>query len=476
MLVAVLLIYIAVVFAAGRWGVKTDADAFFRAGGRARWTMVGFGMIGASISGVSLLSVPAMVRESGWSYLQLCVGFVPGYLIVAFVLLPLYYRLRLVSIYSYLGLRFGRQAERTGAFFFFISKTVGAAARLMAVCLVFETVFGWDFRLTAALVVASVFLYTLRGGIAALVRTDCLQTACLLAAVGALIVAAAAALRLNAAEAAEYVARSPMSDLFAPRTPDAVVDAGRCVRQVLSGAFIVVVMTGLDQDMMQKNLACRTLSEARREMCLYGLAFVPVNALLLALGVLLWGVCSAQSLIPPAAADALVPFVAGGGHLGRAAELAFALGVSAAALSSADSALTSLTTTCCLNFFGGNLAPRRRYAVHALAAAILLLAMLLLHAVSSRSLLDLIYTLCGYTYGPLLGLFALGLFTRLRPPGAAVAPVAVASVTLSYALGRAFSLGYELLLLNGALTFALLAFFALCNGRKTPAPHDKRSA
>lgn len=460
MLLLILALYVAAVLLVARRTAAAGADGFYRAGGRARWGMVAFGMIGASISGVSLLSVPAMTAASGWSYLQLCLGFVPGYLIVAFVLLPLYYRLRLTSIYAYLGQRFGPRAERTGALFFIAGKTVGAATRLMAVALVFETIFGWDFRLVSVVVVALICLYTLGGGIAALVRTDCLQTACLLLAVAGLAAAAASALGLGPAEAADYVRRSPMTDLFAPRGADGSWSPGHLVLNLVTGAFIVVVMTGLDQDMMQKNLACRSLSDARKDMCLYGLSFVPVNALLLALGVLLWGVSRQQGLCPPPGADTLVPFLVGHGALGPWAEALFALGIAAAALSSADSALTSLTTTVSLSLLPAPPAEAVRRRLHVLLAAVLLAVMLLLHAVSSRSLLDLVYTLCGYTYGPLLGLYALGLLTRLRPPAAAVPVVSVASVALTWALGRLWPLGYGALLLNGALTFAALALSA----------------
>ena len=467
-MLATLAVYFLLLFIiSGRTKGKGDNDHFFRAGRKSPWKMVAFGMIGASISGVSLISVPGWVGSTGMTYLQMCFGFCLGYAAVAFLLLPLYYRLRLTSIYAYLGQRYGRQTHRTGAFFFLLSKLTGAAARLYLVCLVLHEFvvgpLGGSFFLTAVIVLALIWTYTQRSGTATLVRTDALQTACLLLALVALLVTAASKLGLDFAGTWQWVTHSEMARVFEwdPSSRQAFW------RQFLSGVFIVIVMTGLDQDMMQKNLTCRTLKEAQKDMCAYGLAFVPVNFLFLALGILLHGVYAQTGTPVPAAGDDLLPLLVANGTLGAAVIVPFTIGIIAAAFSSADSALTALTTSCCIDLIRLEerpaLAPRAnriRKGVHAAMALALLAVVALIAAVGSSNVIDTIYVLAGYTYGPLLGLYAFGMCCTRKVKDHGVPVVALAAPMVCGVLDHFapiwwnYHFGYELLLLNGALTFA----------------------
>ncbi len=463
-------------------GVATPSsggnDAFFRGGRRSSWLMVAFGMIGASVSGVSFISVPGWVATTGMTYLQMCAGFFFGYLAVAFVLLPLYYRLRLTSIYDYLGRRFGPATHRTGALFFLLSKLTGAAARLYVVCLVLTQFIvpphlsarfpALSFGVVAAAVLLLIWLYTRRSGIFTLVRTDALQTACLLLCVVAMLLAALSALNLSAGGAVRLLADSGMGRVFCwdAASPQ------NFWRQFVSGIFVVVVMTGLDQDMMQKNLTCRNLRAAQKNMCLYGACFLPFNLLLLALGVLLYALCDARGL-PRPAGDALLPALVGGGVLGTAVVVPFVLGTVAAAFSSADSALTSLTTSCCVDLLRlerrglderRQLVVRRR--VHVVMSLAFLVCVILFRAASGTNLINTIYVMVSYTYGPLLGLYAYGLYSR-RPVRDALVPFAAIAAPLLCALLDHFAplwwgytFGYELLLLNGLLTMAGLALLS----------------
>lgn len=483
--------FLILLFVSRRTARREDNDAFFRGGRTSPWWMVGFGMIGASISGVSFISVPGWVASTGMTYLQMCAGFFFGYVAVACVLLPLYYRLRLTSIYDYLGRRFGPQAHRTGALFFFLSKLTGAAARLYLVCLVIQrfllsggsgdnglpgfTADGTGTLLViAATVLLLIWVYTRRGGIFTIVRTDALQTLCLLLALGAMTVMAAHHLGLDAAGVVRTVCDSPMSEVFC-------WDAGSRQyfwRQFASGIFIVIVMTGLDQDMMQKNLTCRTLREARRNMLAYGACFLPVNLLLLALGVLLYALCGAQGLPAPADGDALLPMLVERGALGLWVTVPFTIGIVAAAFSSADSAITALTTTVCIDLLGierrTGLSERRavgiRRRAHAAVVAAFLACILLFRLLNDTNVIDAIYVMASYTYGPLLGLYAFGLFTRRQPAGSRVPLVAIAAPVVCGVLDRFapvwwdYTFGYELLMLNGLLTFGGL--WAISAGRK----------
>lgn len=462
----ILLCYFALLWIASRRSGRGSAsnDTFFRAGRRAPWAMVAFGMIGASISGVSLVSVPGWVASTGMSYLQMCAGFFVGYLAVAFLLLPVYYRLRLTSIYGYLTARFGRRTHTTGALFFILSKLTGASARLYLACIVLLAFIpggssAYGLPLLVATVLTMMWLYTRRSGIGAIVRTDALQTACMLLAAVGICVAACQGLHFTAADAWRTVTESPMSRVFVWDT----ASKQYFWRQFLSGMFITIVMTGLDQDMMQKNLTCSTLREAQKDMCTYGLAFLPVNALLLGLGILLYHFCTVSGTPIPERGDDLLPMLVSSGQLGAWVTVPFVIGISSAAFSSADSAITSLTTSVCIDLFRRDTDERLRRRVHIAIVGAFFVCIMAFRAINSGNAIDAIYTMAGYTYGPLLGLYAFGLFTHTKihdrwvPAVALAAPVVCA--VLDYAAPRLwdYHFGYELLMLNGLLTAAGLS-------------------
>jgi Na+/proline symporter len=437
---------------------KANNDMFYRANRKAPWYMVAFGMIGASISGVTFVSVPGMVLTSQMTYLQMCLGFIVGYLVIAFVLLPLYYRLRLTSIYTYLGQRLGNRSYLTGAWFFLLSKMVGASVRFYVVCIILQQfVFepaGIPFIVNVVGMVLLIWLYTRRGGIGTLVFTDTFQTICLFTALVLIILEAMGQLHLSVGGAVSAITDSGMRRIF---VFDDWVSPQNFWKQFLSGAFIAIVMTGLDQDMMQKNLTCKTLKDAQKDMCTYGVAFVPANLLFLALGVLLTMVLGTDLK-----GDALLPtFVQGTttSHLLPLTSYLFIIGIVAASFSSADSALTSLTTCYCVDIRRQPDNELLRKRMHVVMCGIFVLFILLFRAVNSTSLIDAVYILASYTYGPLLGLFAFGLFTHRQPADRLVPYICIASPIICYGLNTAmqafwdYRFGYELLMLNGLLTF-----------------------
>ena len=450
---------------------KGDNNAFFRAGRKSPWLLVAFGMIGASISGVSLVSVPGWVKASGMTYFQMCLGFLAGYVVIAFLLLPLYYRLRLTSIYSYLAERFGRRSHLTGASFFLLSKLTGAAARLYLTCIVLHEMailpLGLPFWFTVALVLIAIFLYTRNGGIENIVRTDALQTFCLLLATVCIIWVVSGKMNLTPSGIAQTIAQSPMGTMFCwdPSSTQFFL------RQFINGMFITIVMNGLDQDMMQKNLTCTSLQNAQKNMCLYGACILPVNLLFLVIGVLLYTFAMQQGIALPEAGDRLLPQLIRSGALGTLVVFPFTIGITAAALSSADSAMTSLTTSICVDMlrveregFSQKKALLVRHRVHLAVALAFALCIVIFHMAGSGTIIDTIYRLAGYTYGPLLGLFSFGLLTKRQALDRAVPYIAILSpivcALLDYLAPKLWNyhFSYELLLLNALLTFlALLA-------------------
>ena len=452
---------------------KGDNNAFFRAGRKSPWLLVAFGMIGASISGVSLVSVPGWVRTSGMTYFQMCLGFLAGYVVIAFVLLPLYYRLRLTSIYSYLAQRFGRRSHLTGACFFLLSKLTGAAARLYLTCVVLHEMaispLGLPFWFTVGGVLMAIFLYTRGGGIENIVRSDALQTLCLLVATFCIIWVVSAGMNLSPSGIAETIAQSPMGRMFCWEPSSTQF----FLRQFINGMFITIVMNGLDQDMMQKNLTCSSLRNAQKNMCLYGICILPVNLLFLVIGVLLYNFAQQEGIAVPDAGDRLLPMLVRSGVLGTVVVFPFTIGITAAALSSADSAMTSLTTSICVDIlrveregFDPQRALQLRHRVHAAVALVFALCITLFHIAGSGTIIDTIYRLAGYTYGPLLGLFCFGLFTRRQVIDRAVPLIAIASPIVCALLDVLapvlwdYRFSYELLLLNATLTFLVLLCFS----------------
>ena len=452
-MIAIILGYFTVLFAISRWtGRKATNDTFFRGNRQSPWYMVAFGMIGASISGVTFVSVPGMVTQIDMTYMQTCLGFILGYVLVAFLLLPLYYRLNLTTIYSYLGQRLGPRAYKTGASFFLLSKMIGAVVRFYVVCMILQQfVFdqmGVPFVVTVSGMVALIWLYTRGGGIKTLVWTDTFQTICLFSALLIIIYKVVGELGMSIPEAISAIAADEHSRIF---VMDDWVSKQNFWKQFLSGVFIVIVMTGLDQDMMQKNLTCKTQREAQKDMCAYGVAFVPANLLFLSLGVLL------VMLGLPEKGDALLPaFVR---QSGLSVLIPFTIGLVAASFSSADSALTSLTTSYCVDICGRAGDERLRKRAHLGISALFVLMIILFRMLNSTSVIDAIYVICGYTYGPLLGLFAFGMLTKRKSQDRLVPYICVASPLLCYGIDSlmtylaGYRFGYELLMLNGVFTF-----------------------
>ncbi len=464
-IIAIVLAYFALLFALSRWqGRRATNETFYRANRQSPWYMVAFGMIGASISGITFVSVPGMVLNTQMTYLQMCMGFILGYVVVAFVLLPLYYRLNLTSIYAYLGQRLGRRSHKTGSWLFLLSKMTGAAVRFYVVCIILQRfVFepqGVPFAVTTVILVLLIWLYTRTGGIKTLVWTDSLQTLCLFTALLLIIYKVAADLGLNMESVVGAVDSNTLSRVF---VWDDWASKQNFWKQFLSGIFVVLVMTGVDQDMMQKNLTCKTLRGAQKDMCTYGIAFLPANLLFLSLGVLLTMWYQQHGLALPASGDDLLPaYIQTATNVQCSmfnVQCLFVLGIVAASFSSADSALTSLTTIYCVDIMERKDDERLRKRTHIAVCAVFVLFILLFKTVNSTSLIDAIYIICGYTYGPLLGLFAYGLLTK-RPVNDRLVPyIAIASPLLCYVIEYAVSqttgyhFGYELLMMNGLLTF-----------------------
>ena len=477
-MIAVVLCYFALLFAISRWtGRRATNHTFYRGNKQSPWYLVAIGMVGASISGITFVSVPGMVNSIGMTYLQTCLGFIVGYVVIAFVLLPLYYRLNLTTIYSYLGQRIGQRAYKTGASFFLLSKMTGAAVRFYVVCwILMEVGLGgtdgiagskgsdcWLFAIVVVMMTALIWLYTRQGGIKTLVWTDVLQTICLFSALLLIIYKVVDDLGLTMSSAVTAINSSELSRVF---VLDDWVSKQYFWKQFLSGAFIAIVMTGLDQDMMQKNLTCRSLRDAQKDMCTYGVAFVPANLLFLSLGVLLVMWFQQQGLSLPAKGDELLPvYVSHTSSIFPLTSYIFMLGMVAAAFSSADSALTALTTSFCVDICGRADDERLRRRVHIGMAAVFVVFIMLFRVLNSTSVIDAIYILCSYTYGPLLGLFAFGLLTKRQTNDHVVPYICVASPIACYLLDMVvgqltgYRFGYELLMLNGLLTFCGLCLF-----------------
>lgn len=454
---------------------------FFTGARSSHWAVVAFGMIGTSLSGVTFISVPGAVGSSGFGYYQIVLGHLVGYAVIAAVLLPVYYHLKLSSIYHYLGLRFGAQAQHTGALFFIASRTLGATARLYLVIRILQDTIlaplGVPFWLTAAAILLMIVLYTVQGGVKTIVWTDLLQTAGMLAGLVICAGMMLSALGLSPPAALARMDEAGLSRLWGTE-PSA---ADFWVKQVAAGAFIAIAMTGMDQEMMQKNISVRTLRGAQLNVMVLALLMQAVVALFLFLGGLLTLFAAQAGL--PASGDALFPAVVMG-HLPAAVQLIFVLALISALFPSADGALTALTSSTCIDLLGlqrpgrWDEARRRhiRQAVH-LGFAVLFLALVMVFRwVDDRSMIGLILKIAGYTYGPLLGLFGFGLLTRRVLRQGVVPVVALASPLLCLLVDANQALlfgdwriGLEMLLLNGALTFAGLWLGSRPAGLPAPA-------
>lgn len=449
---------------------STDNDAFFLGNKKSPWWIVAIGMVGSSISGVSFVSVPGMVRGIDFTYMQTVFGFFFGYLVIANVLLPLYYKLNLTSIYTYLGQRFGKRVYKTGASFFLLSKTIGAAARLYVVALILQTIVfdAWNipFAVTVCGTILLIWLYTFRSGIKTIVWTDTLQTIIMITALILLVIQVSQRLDFSFGEMVTNLAKSDKTRIF---VFDDWHTRQNFFKQFFSGIFIAIVMTGLDQDMMQKNLTCRNLKDAQKNMYWYGISFVPVNLLFLVLGAMLLMLATQNNIALPALADEILPMFATT-YLGNLVLVLFVVGIIAAAFSSADSALAALTTSFAVDILDvqhqdRQKAKRTRMVIHVCISIIFALIIMVFKAVNNKSVIDAIYIIASYTYGPLLGMYTFGLFTKLKTNDKAVPYIAVASplvcATLDYVSKTCweYSFGYELLMINGFLTFAGLWLF-----------------
>lgn len=442
---------------------RTSNDVFFSGERKSPWYLVAFGMIGASISGITFISVPGMVLLQDMTYLQTCFGFIFGYAVVAFVLMPLYYRLNLTTIYSYLDNRLGRRSYFTGASFFLLSKLSGAAVRFYVICMLIQRfVFddlGIPFALTVLMMVLLIWLYTRRSGIKTIVWTDTLQTAVMFIALILIMVAVVGRMDMTMADAVNAVAGNEHSRIF---IFDDWASPNYFWKQFLSGVFIVIVMTGLDQDMMQKNLTCKSLREAQKNLCTYGMAFVPANLLFLSLGVLLVMLAQHEGITLPDKGDELLPMFAATGKLGMSVLTFFIIGIVASAFSSADSALTALTTSVCVDIFRRPDDAAFRRKAHLAIVVLFIVSVIIFDSIGSKSVINAIYIMCGYTYGPLLGLFAYGIMTRSGVKDRYVPYVCIASPFICFAIDTfaqqvyGYRFGYELLMLNGMLTFVAL--------------------
>ena len=403
-------------------------------------------------------------------------GFFFGYLVIAHLLLPLYYRLNLTSIYTYLGKRLGRHSYRTGASFFLLSKLLGASLRLYLVCLILQhfifDAYGIPFVVTAAGTVVLIWLYTHRCGIRTIVWTDTFQTLCLLLTLILMLFSVASLLQMDLEDLWRAVITDEHSRIF---VFDDWVSKQNFFKQFFSGIFITIVMTGLDQDMMQKNLSCKSLKDAQKNMYTYGFAFTPVNFLFLALGVLLLTLAAQQNIQLPTLNDDILPMFCTSGILGGSILIFFTIGIIAAAFSSADSALTALTTSFCVDILGvqreeAKRAKRTRLKVHVMISVLFVLIILAFKAVNNRSVIDAIYMIASYTYGPLLGLFVFGLFTKRKPRDKYVPYICIASPLICLATDFlvkqyvGYTFGYEMLMVNGGITFAGLWLSAIENG------------
>lgn len=434
---------------------------FYLAGRSTPWWVVAVGMIGDTISGVSFVSVPGMVGGYNMSYLQLCFGFFLGYIAVSYILLPLYYRLKVTSIYEYLEQRFGRVSYKTGASFFVISKLFGAASKLYLITLILQALvfenLGIPYALTVVFLVSLIWLYTDRGGMGTIIWTDILQTVALVVALVLIIYEVSSQLGLSGGEVLQTIHDSPHSQIIVWgdwSSPQ------HLVKQIVSGAFIVIVMTGLDQNMMQKNLTCRNLPEAQKNMLTYGFGFIPLNYLFLGLGILLLVYAEYFGISLPKKGDEILPFLANG-YLGTTALICFTLGITAASFSNADSALTSLTTSVCVDILGeqdtASNNPRRRRLVHLGICASFALLILFIGGMQQSSVLNTIFVAVSYTYGPLLGLYTFGLISRVKIKDRLSPWVCVLAPILSHLISLAlakygYQTGYELLLINGLIT------------------------
>jgi len=441
-----------------------DTNAFFTANRQSPWWLVAFGMIGTSLSGVTFISVPGAVGKIGFSYFQVVLGYIVGYFVIGSVLMPLYYRLNLISIYGYLEKRFGFWSYKAGAGFFLLARTVGSAVRLYVAAGVLQialfTPLGVPFEVSVLITIALIWVYTFKGGVKTIIVTDTLQTVFLVTAVVLTIILISRELGFSFGDLIRTVKDNSMSQVFYWDAND----PKNFFKQFISGAFIAIVMTGLDQDLMQKNLTCKNIGEAQKNMFWFTVTLVFVNFMFLSLGVLLYVYAQREGIAIPTRTDDLYPMLALN-HLGLLVGITFLLGITAATYASADSALTALTTSFCVDFMNVENRPetersRIKHIVHIGFSILFYIVIIIFRQVNSKEVITAVFDIAGYTYGPLLGLYAFGIFSKRPVMDRFVPWICIVSPLLTYYVNEhsaawfgGYQFGFERLLLNGLFTF-----------------------
>ena len=465
--------YFAVLFSVSYFtGRKADNAGFFSGNRKSRWYVVAFATIGAAISGVTFVSVPGMVAGSGFSYLQMILGFAVGQILIAFVLIPLFYRMNLVSIYEYLETRFGLSTYGTGAWLFFVSKMLGASVRLYIVCVVLQLLvfepFGLSFVINVIFTVGIVWLYTFRGGVKSLIWTDSLKTFCLIVSVGMCIYYISGNLSADGGSVISVITGSDMSKIF---FFDDINDRRYFFKQFLAGIFTVIALTGLDQDLMQKSLSCKNFKDSQKNIITGAVLQIFVNLLFLVLGVLLYSYATKNAIVLPDKGDEVFPFLATQGYFPLVVSILFIIGLVSAAYAAAGSALTALTTSFTIDILKSAKEGKTetetaatRQKVHVGMAIVMGLVIYAISILNNASVIDTVYKLASYTYGPLLGMFIFGIFTKWKIRDRWAPLVSIVSPFLCLILdinSRAWFNGYvfshERLILN-----ALFTFIGLC--------------
>ena len=467
----ILVVYFGVLITVSFYSARgADTNTFFTANRQSPWWLVAFGMIGTSLSGVTFISVPGAVGTIGFSYFQVVLGYIIGYLVIGTVLMPLYYRMNLISIYGYLEKRFGFWSYKSGAGFFLIARTIGSAVRLYVAVEVLQIALfnglGVPFEVSVLITIALIWLYTFKGGVKTIILTDSLQTLFLVSAVVLTIVLISQQLGLSFGGLVSSVQDSSMSQIFFWDAND----PKNFVKQFIAGIFIAIVMTGLDQDLMQKNLTCRNIGDAQKNMFWFTCTLVFVNFMFLSLGVLLYLFAKREGIAIPLRTDDLYPLLALH-HLGLAVGITFLLGITAATYASADSALTALTTSFCIDFMNVENRPeaqrsRIKQFVHIGFSLLFYVVIIVFRQLNSKEVITAVFDIAGYTYGPLLGLYAFGIFGKRPVLDRAVPFICLAAPVLTYIVNEnsaawfgGYKFGFERLLLNGL--FTLLGLWAV---------------
>ncbi len=456
-----------------------DTNTFFTANRQSPWFLVAFGMIGSSLSGLTFISVPGNVGTTQFGYFQIVLGYLVGYWVIIGILMPLYYRLNLVSIYTYLEQRFSFWSYKTGAFFFLVSRTLGSSLRLFLAATVLQLFLfdAWNvpFFITVATTIALIWIYTFKGGVKTIVWTDSFQTIFLISAVCITVWQITSHLGMSFGEMVTTIKDSDYSKVFFFDDPSSKLYFWK---QFLGGVFITITMTGMDQEIMQKNLTCKSIGDAQKNMFWFSIILVIVNILFLVLGALLYFYSAKHNLSIPASTDELFPRLALS-ELGIAVGIFFLLGITASSYASADSALAGLTTSFCIDFLDFKNKPepqkkREKFWVHVGFSLLFLVIIVVFREINERSVIDAVLLIAAYTYGPLLGLFTFGIFTKYQVRDKLVPVVCVASPVLSYLIssniGKIFPaygvMGIEVLILNGAITFIGLRIISIGAGRQ----------